>query len=87
VTTRAAAAGVTWVRRKIREAVDLAKLHGQGEVNKALAAAAHAEPFAESDLAAILAHHQQNGQVITFSEEQTLLFHAGVGWRTDKPHA
>jgi transposase len=74
--TRAAAAGATRVRRKISEAVDLSKLHGQGEVNEALASAAHAERFAEGDLAAILAHHQQNGQVIPFparvSEEQTL---------------
>jgi transposase len=74
--TRAAAAGATRVRRKLSEAVDLAKLHGQGEVNEALASAAAAERFAEGDLAAILAHHQQNGQVIPFparvSEEQTL---------------
>ena len=64
------------MRRKLSEAVDLSKLHGQGEVNEALASAAHAERFAEGDLAAILAHHQQNGQVIPFparvSEEQTL---------------
>jgi transposase len=75
--TRAAAAGATRVRRKLSEAVDLSKLHGQGEVNEALASAAAAERFAEGDLAAILAHHQQNGQVIPFpartiSEEQTL---------------
>ncbi len=74
--TRAAAAGASRVRRKISEAVDLAKLHGHLEVDEALAAAAAAERFADGDLQAILAHHQQNGKVIPFparvSEEQTL---------------
>ncbi|MGD0454809.1 MAG: IS21 family transposase [Solirubrobacteraceae bacterium] len=73
---RAAAAGASRVRRKIAEAVDLSKLHGHGEVDEALAAAAHAERFADGDLQAILAHHQSNGKVIPFparaSEEQTL---------------
>ncbi|MGH2902114.1 MAG: IS21 family transposase [Solirubrobacteraceae bacterium] len=74
--TRAAATGATRVRRKLSEAVDLAKLHGQVEVDEALAAAAAAGRFADGDLQAILAHHQQNGTVIPFparvSEEQTL---------------
>ena len=74
--TRAAAAGTSRVRRKIAEAVDLAKLHGQVEVDEALATAAAAGRFADGDLQAILAHHQQNGTVIAFparvSEEQTL---------------
>jgi hypothetical protein len=64
------------VRRKLSEAVDLAKLHGQAEVDEALATAAAAGRFADGDLQAILAHHQQNGKVIPFparvSEEQTL---------------
>ncbi len=64
------------MRRKIAEAVDLAKLHGQVEVDEALATAAAAGRFADGDLHAILAHHQQNGTVIPFparvSEEQTL---------------
>ena len=71
---RAAAAGATRLRRKTREAVDLAKLHGPEEVDEALRAAADAGRFGDGDLAAILAHH--GGQVIEFparaSEEQSL---------------
>ncbi len=44
------------LRRKIAEAVALAKLHGPGDVDEALAAAAAAGRFGEGDLAAILAH-------------------------------
>jgi DNA replication protein DnaC len=43
------------------EAVDLAKLHGQQQVERALAACAHAHRFGEGDLAAILTH-QTNGE-------------------------
>jgi transposase len=60
----AAAAGATRVRRKLAEAVDLAKLHGSGQVDEALRAAADAGRFADGDLAAILAH--QGGEVILF---------------------
>jgi transposase len=71
----AAAAGASRVRRKMAEAVDLSKLHGAEEVERALAVCAQAQRFAEGDLAAILAH-QQAGKVILFrsraSEEQTL---------------
>jgi hypothetical protein len=63
--TRAAAAGTARVRRKMAEAVDLAKLHGTEEVDAALAAAAQAGRFGEGDLAAILAH-QRAGSVIAF---------------------
>jgi transposase len=70
----AAAAGTSRVRRKMAEAVDLAKLHGAGEVDDALAVAARAGRFGDGDLAAILAHH--GGQVIEFParapEEQSL---------------
>lgn len=70
----AAAAGASRVRRKLAEAVDLAKLHGAGQVNEALRAAADAGRFADGDLAAILAHH--GGEVIAFptraSEQQSL---------------
>ena len=70
----AAAAGATRVRRKLAEAVDLAKLHGAGQVDEALRAAADAGRFADGDLAAILAHH--GGEVIAFptraSEQQSL---------------
>jgi hypothetical protein len=72
---KAAAAGASRVRRKMAEAVDLAKLHGAGEVEQALEVCAQAGRFADGDLAAILAH-QQSGTVIAFparaSEEQTL---------------
>ncbi|MCA1678527.1 MAG: IS21 family transposase, partial [Actinobacteria bacterium] len=72
---KAAAAGAQRVRRKLAEAIDLAKLHGAGEVERALAVCAQAGRFADGDLAAILAH-QAAGTVIPFparaSEDQTL---------------
>jgi transposase len=72
---KAAAAGATRVRRKMAEAVDLAKLHGTDQVEHALRVCAEAGRFAEGDLAAILAH-QQSGTVILFparaSEESSL---------------
>lgn len=52
----AAAAGARGVRRKIAEAVALAKLHPPGEVDRALATAAVAGRFAENDVLRILAH-------------------------------
>jgi hypothetical protein len=61
----AAAAGATRVRRKMAEAVDLAKLHGSEQVEHALGVCAEAGRFADGDLAAILAH-QQSGTVIPF---------------------
>jgi transposase len=70
----AAAAGSTRLRRKVAEAVDLAKLHGAGDVDDALRAAADAGRFGDGDLAAILAHH--GAQVIQLpvraSEQQSL---------------
>jgi transposase len=72
---KAAAAGASRVRRKLAEAVDLAKLHGPEEVEHALKVCAEAGRFADGDLAAILAHHQA-GTVIPFptraTEKQTL---------------
>src|SRR4051794_1590864 len=70
----AAAAGTTKLRRKLAEAVALAKLHGPEAVDEALTVAAHAERFGDGDLAAVLAHHR-GGQVIAFpraSETQSL---------------
>jgi hypothetical protein len=55
----AAAAGAQRVRRKMSDAIDLAKLHGQDQVEQALAACAQAGRFADGDLQAILAHHHQ----------------------------
>jgi transposase len=72
--TKAAAAGTVRLRRKIAEAVALAKLHGAGDVDEALAAAAAAGRFGEGDVAAILAH--RGALVIEFptraSEQRSL---------------
>jgi transposase len=70
----AAAAGATRLRRKLAEAVALAKLHGNDDVDEALAVAADAGRFGDGDLAAILAH--RDARVIEFparaSEQQSL---------------
>lgn len=72
---KAAAEGAQRVRSKLCEALDLAKLHGNAEVETALGVCADAGRFADGDLAAILAH-QQAGTVIAFptraSEDQSL---------------
>ena len=60
----AAAAGSQRVRRKLADAVDLAKLHGHEQVSRALASCAQASRFADGDLEAFLAHQQQAGAVI-----------------------
>jgi transposase len=62
---KAAATGAARVRRKMSEAVDLAKLHGPQVVDQALAACALAGRFGDGDLAAILAH-QACAEVIEF---------------------
>jgi hypothetical protein len=64
---KAAAAGAQRVRRKMAEAVDLAKLHGRDDVDRALGTCAHAGRFADGDLARILAHQQASGELIVFS--------------------
>jgi transposase len=72
---KAAAAGAQRVRRKTIEAVDLAKLHGAEEVNRALEACAQAGRFADGDLAKVLAHQQRTGELILFparTEESSL---------------
>lgn len=51
------------MRRKLAEAVDLAKLHGHEAVADALAVAADAGRFADGDLASIL-HHRRSAEVI-----------------------
>jgi transposase len=58
---QAAAAGAQRLRRKIAEAVDLAKLHGPDEVDRALETCARAGRFADGDLASVLAHQQRTG--------------------------
>ena len=56
---RAAADGTQRIRRKMAEAVDLAKLHGAEQVNDALERCAVYGRFADGDLASVLAHQQQ----------------------------
>jgi Mu transposase, C-terminal domain len=74
--TKAAAAGAQRVRRKMAEAVDLAKLHGNEAVERALNTCAQAGRFGDGDLASVLAHQQQttSGELILFprSEERSL---------------
>ncbi|MGO9959369.1 MAG: IS21 family transposase [Solirubrobacteraceae bacterium] len=55
----AAAEGTARIRRKMAEAVDLAKLHGAQQVSDALARCSSYGRFADGDLASILAHQQQ----------------------------
>jgi hypothetical protein len=80
--TRAAAAGASRVRRKLAEAVDLAKLHGVEAVDQALRTAAEAERFADGDLASILAHGM-TAEVIEFpkrSAERASLQRSTAAW-------
>ena len=67
---RAAAEGTPRIRRKMAEAVDLAKLHGTGPVNEALERCASYGRFADGDLASILAH-QQTATVIPLPTRAT----------------
>jgi len=64
---RAAAEGTQRIRRKMAEAVDLAKLHGPGPVNDALERCASYGRFADGDLASVLAH-QQTATVIALPQ-------------------
>jgi transposase/uncharacterized membrane protein len=70
----AAAVGTVRMRAKMADAVTLAKLHGSAAVDQALGAAALAGRFAETDLAAILAHHNAGptGEPIRASETHSL---------------
>ena len=52
----AAAAGISRVRAKMAQAVQLTKLHDAATLDRALGQAAAACRFADADLAAILAH-------------------------------
>jgi len=56
---RAAAEGTQRIRRKMAEAVDLAKLHDAQQVCQALDTCARYGRFADGDLASVLAHQQQ----------------------------
>ena len=79
---RAAAEGTQRIRRKMAEAVDLAKLHGSGPVNEALERCASYGRFADGDLVSILAH-QQTAIVIPLPQrasEERSLQHSTRGW-------
>jgi hypothetical protein len=53
-----AAQGAQKVRRKMAEAVDLAKLHGTDEIDRALGTCVDAGRFADGDLASILVYQR-----------------------------
>jgi transposase len=79
----AAAAGAQRVRRKMAEAIDLAKLHGTEHVSRALETCAEASRFADGDLEAILAHQQQTATVIPLpltASEDSSLQHSTRAW-------
>lgn len=83
--TRAAAAGAQRVKRKMAEAVDLAKLHGAEPIDEALRVAADAGRFADGDLASILAHRQSTelANVIELPQrasEAATLQHSTAAW-------
>jgi len=79
---RAAAAGTARVRRKLAEAVELAKLHGSEAVEQALAAAAEAGRFGEGDLAAILQHQQRGpASLLARASEQQTLQRSTAAWQ------
>ena len=63
------------------EAVDLAKLHGNTDADRALRTCADAGRFAEGDLASVLAHQQQAGELILFpAPEQRSLRRSTRSW-------
>jgi hypothetical protein len=81
---KAAAAGAQRLRRKMAEAIDLAKLHGTAEVERALASCAEAGRFGDGDLASVLTHQQQSGgELIVFParSEQHSLQRSTKSWK------
>ena len=80
---KAAAGGTHRVRRKMAEAVDLAKLHGADEANRALETCARAGRFADGDLASVLAHQARTGggELVLFpAREETSLQRSTRAW-------
>jgi hypothetical protein len=79
---KAAAAGTQRLRRKMAEAVDLAKLHGADRVDRALETCARAGRFADGDLAAVLAHQQASGELVLFAlgDQQRSLQRSTRSW-------
>jgi hypothetical protein len=72
--TEAAGAGASRVRAKMAKAVQLARLHPAGDVDRALGQAAAAGRFGDSDLDAVLAHQAAaaDGPAARASEDHTL---------------
>jgi transposase len=78
----AAAAGVRGVRRKMTEAVALAKLHGAADVDRALGTAALAGRFADNDLLRLLAHQRDDAAAPTRASETHSLQPGTSAWST-----
>ncbi|MFI5497148.1 IS21 family transposase [Actinoplanes sp. NPDC051859] len=78
----AGAAGIRRVRRKMAEAVALAKLHGVAEVDQALGTAALAGRFADNDVIRILAHQSENDTEPTRASETHSLQPGTSAWST-----
>jgi hypothetical protein len=72
--TEAAAVGARRIRAKMAEAVALAKLHGQTEVDRALGTAAVVGRFADNDLIRILGHQagREQGEPTRAGEDHSL---------------
>ncbi|WP_327037949.1 IS21 family transposase [Micromonospora maris] len=78
----AAAAGIRGVRRKMAEAVALAKLHGVDHVDRALGTAALAGRFSDNDLIRILAHQRDDDTPPTRASETHSLQPGTSAWST-----
>jgi hypothetical protein len=78
--TEAGASGVRRVRRKMAEAVALAKLHGVADVDQALRTAALAGRFADNDVIRILAHQRENDAEPTRASETHSLQPGTSAW-------
>lgn len=78
----AAAAGIRGVRRKMAEAVALAKLHGVDHVDRALGTTALAGRFADNDLIRILAHQRDDDTPPTRASETHSLQPGTSAWST-----
>ncbi len=76
----AGAAGVRRVRRKMAEAVALAKLHGVAAVDQALGVAALAGRFADNDVIRILAHQRDHDSEPTRASETHSLQPGTSAW-------
>ena len=78
----AAANGVRGVRRKMTEAVTLAKLHDPADVDRALGTAALAGRFADNDLLRLLAHQRDDDNTPTRASETHSLQPGTSAWST-----